>query len=54
MLWQAVCGVQVQELNFAGLERWMISKPRLPPHVSCVQYDLQVAGQIETTTSGLH
>ena len=37
MLWQAVGGVHVEQLHLAGLERWVLSKARLPPHVSCVQ-----------------
>ena len=41
MLGQAVGGVHVQQLNLAGLHSWVLGKAGLPPHVSCVQNDLQ-------------
>ena len=41
MLWQAVGGVHVQQLNLAGSESRMLCKARLPPHIPCVQYHLQ-------------
>ena len=41
MLGQAVSGVHVQQLNLAGLQRWVLSKAGLPPHVPCVQNDLK-------------
>ena len=48
MLGQAVGGVHVQQLNLAGLQSWVRSKAGLPPHVSCVQNDLQNGTAVNT------